>query len=153
MTWYASATTGHPLTDYPFKIHWHSAPVPALRRRSPPHTIEHVNDLPPDLPRLRTLETWLLYTLDRVQRQIADAERREAERQRGEQARPAPPDWLLELGLNRSAPPVQLHVGDCWNSGKRRRDISRDDALRALADGVKACGACRPDSKLGYLDG
>ncbi|MFD4977414.1 hypothetical protein [Streptomyces sp. NPDC058424] len=25
-----------------------------------------MNDLPPDLPRLRTLETWLVLTLDRV---------------------------------------------------------------------------------------
>jgi hypothetical protein len=111
-----------------------------------------VTDLPPDLPRLRTLETWLALALDEVRAAIAAAERREAERQRGEQARPAPPDWLLELGLNRDAPPVQVHVGDCWNAGKRRRGISRDEALRALADGVKACGACRPDSELGFLD-
>ncbi|MEV8548301.1 DUF6233 domain-containing protein [Streptomyces glaucescens] len=112
-----------------------------------------MDDLPPDLPRLRTLETWLVYTLDRVRRQIADAERREAERRHGIEARPAPPDWLLEQGLNRDAPPVQVHVGDCWNAGKRTRGISRDDALRALADGVKACSACRPDSELGFLEG
>jgi uncharacterized protein len=30
--------------------------------------------------------------------------------------------------------------------------IGRDDALRALTDGVKACGACWPDSELGLLD-
>lgn len=112
-----------------------------------------MNDLPPDLPRLRTLETWLALTLDRVRKQIADAERRERETQRGIEARPAPPDWLLEVGLNRDAPPVQVHVGGCWNAGKRVRGISRDEALRALADGVKACGACRPDSELGFLDG
>lgn len=111
-----------------------------------------MNDLPPDLPRLRTLETWLQLTLDQVRRAIAAAERREAERQRGVEARPPAPDWLIELGLNRDAPPVQVHVGDCWNSGKRTRGIGRDEALRALADGVKACGACRPDSELGFLD-
>ncbi|MDT0616432.1 DUF6233 domain-containing protein [Streptomyces lancefieldiae] len=68
--------------------------------------------------------------------------------------RPAPPpapEWLLEQGLNRDAPPVQIHVGGCWNAGKRSRGISRYDALRALADGVRACGACRPDAELGYL--
>ncbi|WP_281155582.1 hypothetical protein [Streptomyces sp. HYC2] len=54
-----------------------------------------MNDLPPDLPRLRILETWLALTLDRVRHQIATAERREQERQRGEQARPAAPDWIL----------------------------------------------------------
>lgn len=112
-----------------------------------------MTDLPPDLPRLRTLETWLALTLDQVRQAIAAAERREAERQRGEAARPAPPDWLLELGLNRDAPPVQVHVGECWNAGKRGRGVSRDEALRALAGGVKACTACRPDTALGYLEG
>lgn len=111
-----------------------------------------MTDLPPDLPRLRTLETWLSLTLDQVRRAITAAEQREQERQQGLERRPPPPDWLLELGLNRDAPPVQVHVGGCWNSGKRTRGISRDEALRALADGVKACGACRPDSELGYLD-
>ncbi|WP_405673030.1 DUF6233 domain-containing protein [Streptomyces sp. NBC_01530] len=84
---------------------------------------------------------------------IAAAEQREAERQHGGQARPPAPDWLLERGLNRDSPPVQIHAGGCWNSGKRTRGIHRDEALRALADGVKACEACRPDSELGYLDG
>ena len=112
-----------------------------------------MTDLPPDLLRLRTLETWLALTLDDVRRAIAHAEQREQERQRGIEARPAPPDWLLELGLNRESPPVQVHVGGCWNAGKRTRGIGRDEALRALADGIKACGACRPDSELGFLDG
>ncbi|GGQ83627.1 DUF6233 domain-containing protein [Streptomyces flaveolus] len=111
-----------------------------------------MTDLPPDLPRLRTLETWLAYTLNEVRQAIAAAEQREAERQRGIQNRPAPPDWLLEQGLNRDTPPVQVHVGDCWNAGKRVRGISRDEARRALVEGVKACGACRPDSALGLFD-
>ncbi|MFD5453884.1 DUF6233 domain-containing protein, partial [Streptomyces olivaceus] len=66
--------------------------------------------------------------------------------------RPVPPDWLLEQGLNRSSPPVQVHCGDCWNKGKRTIGISLDEARRALTEGVKACGACRPDSRLGLLD-
>ncbi|MFJ4974226.1 DUF6233 domain-containing protein [Streptomyces coeruleorubidus] len=112
-----------------------------------------MTDLPPDLPRLRTLETFLALLLDEVRRAIAAAETREHERQRGIEARPPAPDWLIELGLNRDSPPVQVHVGDCWNAGKRHKGIRRDEALRALADGVKACGACRPDSELGFLDG
>jgi hypothetical protein len=44
-----------------------------------------------DLPRLRTLETWLAYSLDRVRQQIAEAERRAQERQHGERARPRHP--------------------------------------------------------------
>lgn len=112
-----------------------------------------MTDLPPDLPRLRVLETWLALALADVRRAIASAERREAERRRGEQARPAPPDWLLEVGLNKGAPPVHVHVGGCWNAGRRSRGVTRDEALRALADGVRACSACRPDTELGYLDG
>jgi hypothetical protein len=112
-----------------------------------------MHDLPPDLPRLRTLETWLALTLDRVRQQIADAERHEQEKQRGEQARPPAPDWLLEMGLNRDSPPNLVHEGHCHMAGKRSRGIGRTDALRWLAEGVPACSHCRPDSELGYLDG
>lgn len=112
-----------------------------------------MNDLPPDLPRLRILETWLTLTLDRVRRQIADAERREQERQRGIDARPPAPDWLIEMGLNRDSPPNMVHDGHCHMAGKRSRGISRTDALRWLAEGIPACTHCRPDSELGFLDG
>jgi hypothetical protein len=115
--------------------------------------IEHMHDLPPDLPRLRTLETWLALALDDVRQAIAAAQRREEERQRGEQARPPQPDWLLELGIGRDAVPVYVHAGGCWNAGKRSRGVARDQALRALVEGVKACPHCRPDSELGYLEG
>lgn len=112
----------------------------------------YVTDLPPDLPRLRTLETWLAYALDEVREAIARAEQREREAAYGREHRPPPPEWLLEQGLNRDAPPVQVHVGGCWNAGKRSKGVGRDDALRALAAGVRACSACRPDTELGYLD-
>jgi hypothetical protein len=112
-----------------------------------------VNDLPPDLPRLRTLETWLTLTLDQVRQAIAAAEQREAERQHGIEAPPPQPDWILDMGLNREGPPLYVHAGDCWNAGRRSRGISRDEALRALADGTPACTHCRPDSELGYLEG
>lgn len=111
-----------------------------------------MNDPPPDLPRLRTSETWLVLSLDRVRQQIAAAERREAERQRGEQARPPAPDWLVEFGLNRDAAAVYVHVGSCWNAGGRSKGIDRSTALRALAEGVAACPHCRPDTQLGVLD-
>ncbi|MCQ9178362.1 hypothetical protein KMT30_04825 [Streptomyces sp. IBSBF 2953] len=91
-------------------------------------------------------------TLDRVQRQIADAERQEQERQFGAASRPPTPDWLLELGLNRTAPPVYVHEGHCHMAGKRSRGITRQEALRWLSDGVNACSHCRPDSALGYLE-
>jgi hypothetical protein len=111
-----------------------------------------MQDLPPDLPRLRTLETWLAHTLDRVRQQIAALEQRETERRHGEQARPPEPDWLLERGLDGHAPAVYVHAGGCHMAGKRSRGVARDQALRALADGVDACPHCRPDSELGVLD-
>ncbi|MFF8883950.1 DUF6233 domain-containing protein [Streptomyces flaveolus] len=105
-----------------------------------------------DTARLRTLETWLAYTLAEVRKAIEAAEQRERERQRGIRDRPAPPDWLLALGLNPDSPPGQVHAGGCWNAGKRGRGISREEARRAMVEGVKPCGACRPDSDLGLLD-
>ncbi|MGW4042932.1 DUF6233 domain-containing protein [Streptomyces sp. NPDC004721] len=111
-----------------------------------------MNDLPPDLPRLRTLETWLLLTLDRVRQQITEAERREQERQRGIDARPPAPEWILEQGLNRDSPPVTVHEGGCHMAGKRWKGVPRDVAVRALTEGVQACGHCRPDTLLGIFD-
>ncbi|MEU1434093.1 DUF6233 domain-containing protein [Streptomyces sp. NPDC005786] len=110
-----------------------------------------MNDLPPDLPRLRTLETWLTMTLERVRQQIAAAEQRERERQQGEERRPTPPDWVLELGIGVGAPPAEVHVGGCYATGKRRREITREQALAALNEGVRACAHCRPDTDLGVL--
>ncbi|WP_217236030.1 DUF6233 domain-containing protein [Streptomyces sp. AC555_RSS877] len=111
-----------------------------------------MNDFPPDLPRLRTLETWLQLNLDRVRRQITDAEKREAEQQYGVEHRPPAPDWMLELSLG-GRHPIQVHAGGCDMAGKRPRGVSREAALRALVEGVAACGHCRPDSELGFLDG
>jgi hypothetical protein len=110
-----------------------------------------VNDLPPDLPRLRTLETWLAHSLAQVRQQIAAIEQQEAERRRGEQARPPAPDWTIEQGLNGRAA-VYVHTGGCHMAGKRSRPASREQALQALADGVDACTHCRPDSGLRFLD-
>lgn len=109
--------------------------------------------LPPDLPRLRTIETWLALQLAAVREAITAAERRETERQQGIAHRPPAPDWLLELGLNRGSPAVYVHAGGCWNAGKRSRGVPRDVALRALADGVAPCPHCRPDTELGWLEG
>lgn len=82
---------------------------------------------------------------------IADEERREAERRQGQQARPPQPDWILELGIGVGATPVEVHAGHCYAIGDRRRPITRDQALAALAGGVEACHHCRPDTDLGLL--
>ncbi|MGW2935056.1 DUF6233 domain-containing protein [Streptomyces sp. NPDC001156] len=83
---------------------------------------------------------------------IAAEEQREAARQRAEEMRPPSPDWIIEQGLNRESPPVYVHIGGCWSIGKRHRGINREQARRALAEGVDPCPHCRPDSELGVLD-
>ncbi|MFI1166596.1 DUF6233 domain-containing protein [Streptomyces sp. NPDC020801] len=108
---------------------------------------------PSKLEKLRIARAFLIHQLDQVDRWIADEERKRAEQQRGIEARPAPPDWILEHGLNRDAPPVAVHVGGCHMAGKRWKGVPRDVALRALAEGVEACGHCRPDAELGYMEG
>ncbi|WP_281155590.1 DUF6233 domain-containing protein [Streptomyces sp. HYC2] len=55
--------------------------------------------------------------------------------------------------MNRDSPPVAVHVGGCHMAGTRWTGVPRDVALRALSEGIEACGHCRPDAELGYLDG
>ncbi|MGW6747612.1 DUF6233 domain-containing protein [Streptomyces sp. NPDC055006] len=89
--------------------------------------------------------------VEQIDRWIAAEERREAERRHGEQARPPAPDWLIEMGLG-GRDPVYVHVGGCHMAGKRSRGVDRDQALRAVTEGVDACPHCRPDTELGVLD-
>ncbi|WP_324789220.1 DUF6233 domain-containing protein [Streptomyces sp. H51] len=112
-----------------------------------------MNDSGPSrLTLLRFLERVQVRDLERTRRWIADEERREAERQRGVKARPPAPDWLIEPGLNRGTA-VYVHVGGCWNAARRSRAASREQALRALTEGVRPCPQCHPDTALGFLDG
>ncbi|TBO57533.1 hypothetical protein EYS09_22240 [Streptomyces kasugaensis] len=110
-----------------------------------------MTDLPSDLTRLQTLETWLQISLDRVRRQIAATER-EATAQRHAAMPPPRPEWEVQLGIGRDGHPIALHVGGCRAAGRRSRPVDRDQALRALVEGVEACMLCRPDTELGLLD-
>ncbi|MEU1129619.1 DUF6233 domain-containing protein [Streptomyces sp. NPDC005900] len=101
---------------------------------------------------LRFLERVQERDLARTRTWIADEERREAERVRGQQARPPAPDWLIQLGIGQGKPPVCVHVGGCHMAGKRSRGISLDQARQALHEGIAACIHCRPDTQLGVLD-
>ncbi|MFI1726456.1 DUF6233 domain-containing protein [Streptomyces sp. NPDC020489] len=107
---------------------------------------------PSKLVLLRFLERVQERDLARTRRWIIDEERREAERRRSIEARPPAPDWLIEQSLNRTTPPVYVHVGGCHMAGKRSKGATREQAVRALADGVDACPHCRPDTDLGILD-
>ncbi|MEW2415267.1 DUF6233 domain-containing protein [Streptomyces sp. NPDC046866] len=110
-----------------------------------------MSDLPPDLPRLRTLETWLALSLERVRQQITEAEAQAAADAARREPLP-PPAWLIEQGIGVGHRPVRVHVGTCWDASKRCRPASADQARQALVDGVEACPHCRPDTELGVLD-
>ncbi|MFF3208649.1 MULTISPECIES: DUF6233 domain-containing protein [unclassified Streptomyces] len=43
---------------------------------------------------------------------------------------------------------MQVHAGDCHMAGKRHRPVDRDEARRLLADGLRPCTHCRPDTQL-----
>ncbi|MEU4181020.1 DUF6233 domain-containing protein [Streptomyces sp. NPDC026589] len=118
-----------------------------------------MGDLPPDLDRLRTLETWLVLSLERVREQIAAVERpAQPQRARWPSAaarcagphRTPMPDWgISSVGIGR--PVVEVHRGDCFTGGEMMQPISAERARAELADGVQACGVCRPDNVLSRL--
>ncbi|MFG2472860.1 DUF6233 domain-containing protein [Streptomyces canus] len=110
------------------------------------------DDLPPDLERLRTLRVWHALWLNRIDRKIALLERRKAEEEHGRRTRPPKPEWVVEVGIGTSKPPVQVHAGTCHMIGSRRRPVSRDEARRLLADGLRACTHCQPDIQLHIID-
>ncbi|MGI3198646.1 DUF6233 domain-containing protein [Streptomyces sp. GLT-R25] len=97
-----------------------------------------LDDLPPDLGRLHALRVWHAMWLQRIDDKIAALQKREAERERGQRARPAEPEWIVELGIGDGRPPAEVHVGGCYAAGKRRRPVGRDEARRLLASGVRA---------------
>ncbi|MGW6588437.1 DUF6233 domain-containing protein [Streptomyces globisporus] len=117
------------------------------------------DDLPPDLPRLRTLETWAANYLTRIRMRIAAVEQQQAQSQRppAPTAAPAPPAagprrmqkpaWgLTEAGIG--TPVTEIHRGDCWAGGKTLRTVSEGRARAELASGAQACTVCRPDTVL-----
>ncbi|WP_406225727.1 DUF6233 domain-containing protein [Streptomyces anulatus] len=57
------------------------------------------------------------------------------------------PDWgISTAGIG--APVAEIHRGDCFAGGKPLQPISAERARAELADGVQACGVCRPDNVL-----
>lgn len=110
-----------------------------------------MSDLPPDLPRLRTLRTWHAMWVARIDEAITEAERRDAEEQhRRERAARPRPEWIVER--EHSGPPT-IHTGDCGIKlkGLRVAGCTQEEARRALADGANDCPLCRPDNALGLI--
>jgi hypothetical protein len=111
--------------------------------------LEHVSELPPDLPRLRTLETYLRLQLARVEQQIRHLE----DQARASTPSPAPdrPAWLAEYDISAQHRLFQIHVGDCRMAGHRVKPIDEAAARRGCVE-AGACQFCRPDTALGVLD-
>ncbi|KAF0646291.1 DUF6233 domain-containing protein [Streptomyces fradiae] len=108
-----------------------------------------MSELPPDLPRLEVLRTWLQLTLAQVDARITQLRAEQAARQR---AVPAPePDYRIQRGLDAGRSPVKVHLGDC-GLARKAPGVSEATARQALVEGVAACEVCRPDAELGILD-
>ncbi|MEV4331809.1 DUF6233 domain-containing protein [Streptomyces sp. NPDC049597] len=62
------------------------------------------------------------------------------------------PEGVLEAGIGCDHPPVQVHVGGCRMTGGRGSGVSRQTAVRALAEAAEACPHYRPDTEFSVLD-
>lgn len=110
-------------------------------------------DLPPDLLRLRTLETYLAMLLGDVRERIAKAEQQQAAAA-PVRARLEGPAYVLSYLRERGQPVVDsVHLGDCRQASHHTRPLTREQALQAITSGgIRACEICRPDSELGVLE-
>lgn len=95
--------------------------------------------------------TYLRNELGRAEQALTSAEEREAQAAR-RLPPPEPPAWLIERSIGAGRPAVRVHVGGCWDAGKRSAALGVEQARRALAEGVPACPQCRPDTALGVLE-
>ncbi|MET9051279.1 DUF6233 domain-containing protein [Streptomyces bacillaris] len=112
-------------------------------------------DLPPDLDRLHTLRTWHAMWLDRIDQAIHAAEQQEREARQAHERRaapPPPPAWAVGLH-DLTGTPEEVHQGRCtmW-AHRRRKTVPREEARRLLAQGLRACQFCKPDTELGLLE-
>ncbi|MBB4796205.1 hypothetical protein BJY54_006909 [Streptomyces nodosus] len=98
------------------------------------------------------MRVWHPLWVERIDRKIQAVRRRQAEEERGRRNRPEHPDWIVEPGIGADRAPVQVHAGDSYIAGKRRRAVSRNEARRLLAEGLEACTHCEPDIQLNILD-
>ncbi|MGW0167363.1 DUF6233 domain-containing protein [Streptomyces sp. NPDC003343] len=124
--------------------------APTLRRN-----IEQVND-PSKLDLLhfarRVVFQQATAALAQIDTWIAQEEERESRQRQADEMRPAPPEWAVERGLQKTNL-VAVHTGDCWTVRKSSRcvGVSRAQAIDALRRQVPACTHCRPDTALGVL--
>lgn len=105
---------------------------------------------PPDDERLAAIEAYLTVQLLYVRAERAALARRRAIQERT--APPPPPPFRIQRSVDHARNPVQVHLGTCKLAGRAATSASADAARRALAEQVRACAVCRPDTELGILD-
>ncbi|WP_323874433.1 DUF6233 domain-containing protein [Streptomyces sp. 3212.3] len=139
-------------------VHDVSFRCPEVAGESLRRNIEHVNDRAPSRLDLlhfarRVVVQQATAALAQIDAWIAQEEQREARQQQADEMRPAPPEWVVERGLQKTNL-VAVHMGDCWTVRKSSRcvGVSRAQAVDALRQQVPACTHCRPDTALGVLD-
>ena len=98
-----------------------------------------MSDLPPDLPRLQAIATWLELTLTRVREAIATAE----EHQTQEASRPR---WWIQWDRRRTGvPPAgELHQEGCWRPGAPH--LHAEEVRRLVAEHagrIRTCPVCQ----------
>lgn len=105
-----------------------------------------MNELPPDLPRLHTLETYLQLQLQAVRSRIAEIETAAPTTPATLPAEATPGWWRLQPNRAGRGGGI-LHRGDCPHAGGAR--LSRAEALIALSEpGVEMCEQCQPQKAL-----
>ncbi|MFD8384310.1 DUF6233 domain-containing protein [Streptomyces sp. NPDC059679] len=100
-----------------------------------------MTDLPPDLPRLRTLETWLNLQLKAVRARIAALE--------GPPSAGRRVGWWVTWARTPPGTPRRgtLHQAGCWSPGEPT--MGREEAVAMLEqEGVESCPACKPHEAL-----
>ncbi|WP_405763522.1 DUF6233 domain-containing protein [Streptomyces sp. NBC_00045] len=103
--------------------------------------------LPPDLDRLRTVETVLSVLLAKTRERIAVLE--QAKRVRPDAARRQAPvvEWVIQYGISAQHRPELVHTGDCRMASGRSKPATRRQALETLQNTqARACEICRADS-------
>ncbi|MGW1768440.1 DUF6233 domain-containing protein [Streptomyces sp. NPDC002073] len=110
---------------------------------------------PPDLGRLRIIETWCAVLLDAVRRQIADLERQEQVPQAAAVGSllASAVEWQIQYGIGAKHSVMLVHTGDCRLVSGRTRPATREQARDALRHPqVEACGICAADRELGLTE-
>lgn len=96
---------------------------------------------------------WHALWVERIDAKMARLREEQAQQAKAEERRiERAPEWIVELSIGQGGQPIEVHRGDCYAAGKRRRDITGDEARQKLVEGVRACTHCRPDTELGVLE-